>query len=117
VFKSSSPEVVGAMVLELNFGGMKMAFLIVLFCSMKHQVNGQTNDSCSRIISFSDWANQLMQSDFPEPDAVEGSVLLDNGQWLFWKKQVSEKNGSVLGVKLEVYLYNRESGNKSSIER
>ena len=94
-----------------------MAFLILLFCSMKLQVIGQTTDSCSKIIPFNDWASQLMRSDFPEPDAVEGSVLLTNGQWLYWKKQFCEKNGSILGVKMEVYLYDRTTGNKSSIER
>jgi len=117
VFKSSLPVNVGAMDLDLNFGEMKMAFLLILFCTMKLQVIGQTADSCSRTISLSDWANQLMRSDFPEPDAVEGSVLLTNGQWLYWKKQPCEKNGSILGVKLEVYLYDRKSSNKSSIER
>ena len=84
---------------------------------MKLQVIGQTTDSCSKIIPFNDWASQLMRSDFPEPDAVEGSVLLTNGQWLYWKKQFCEKNGSILGVKMEVYLYDRTTGNKSSIER
>jgi hypothetical protein len=58
-----------------------------------------------------------MRSDFPEPDAVEGSLLLTNGQWLYWKKQFCEKNGSILGVKMEVYLYDLTTGNKSSIER
>ncbi len=94
-----------------------MAFLILLFCSMKLQVIGQTTDSCSKIIPFNDWASQLMRSDFPEPDAVEGSLLLTNGQWLYWKKQFCEKNGSILGVKMEVYLYDLTTGNKSSIER
>ncbi len=74
----------------------------------------QTTDSCGKTLPFCDWANQLMSNDFPEPDAVEGFVLLTNGQWLYWKKQACEKNGSILGVKLEVYLYDRESGNKSS---
>jgi hypothetical protein len=96
---------------------MKMAFLIVLLCSIKQQVFSQTTDTCSKTITFSEWANQLLRSDFPESDAVEGSVLLTSGQWLYWKKQSAEKNGSILGVKMEVYLYERTMSNKSSIER
>lgn len=94
-----------------------MALIIVLIWYAQLNASAQTTDSCGEILPFCDWANQLMRCDFPEPDAVEGSVLLTNGQWMYWKKQACEKNGSILGVKFEVYLFDRESGNKSSIER
>ncbi len=100
-----------------NFEVMKTLVLLLMILFNQNFAQAQRMDSSSTCPSFAEWATLLFSSDFPEPDAIEGLILLTDQQILHWKKQPAEKQGSTSGIKLELYLMNINKDEKTSADR
>jgi hypothetical protein len=100
-----------------NFEVMKTLLLLLMILINQNFAQAQRMDSSSICASFAEWATLLFSSDFPEPEAIEGMILLTNEQVLHWKKQPAEKQGSSAGIKLELYLMNINKDEKTSADR
>jgi hypothetical protein len=96
---------------------MKTLLLLLMILTNQNFAQAQRMDSSSTCPSFAEWATLLFSSDFPEPDAIEGLILLTDQQILHWKKQPAEKQGSTSGIKLELYLMNINKDEKTSADR
>ncbi len=77
----------------------------------------QMIDSAAECTTFEQWALLLIQSNLAETDAMEGAVLLTDGQYIYWKKQPAERNDCIIGVKLELFLCKQEMNLKYSSDR
>ena len=100
-----------------NFKVMKTLLLMLMILAGQNFAQAQRMDSSSACASFSEWATLLLTSDFPEPDAVEGMILLTDQQAIHWKKQPADKQGSSAGIIIELYLMNLNKDEKTSTDR
>jgi hypothetical protein len=99
-----------------NFEAMKTLLLLLMILINQNFAQAQRMDSSLACASFAEWATLLFSSDFPEPEAIEGMILLTNEQVLHWKKQPAEKQGSYSGIILELYLINLNRDDETSTD-
>jgi hypothetical protein len=96
---------------------MKAKVMLIWLVFAQCFAQAQMIDSTAECATFEQWALLLIQSHMSETDAVEGAVLLKDGQYLYWKKQPAERHESLIGVKLELYLCKQEMNRKYSSDR